>query len=439
MRWLATLLSTFALLALAIVGCSQVSRETAPLSLSVKGFDEQTGSQVPLVDVRLCETGTANCVMTNASGEATLHLPADTETSYTLEKERWASYLVGEVIPANGEEYGFEMGAEQFFVDQHERVMSPYPMRGTGTITLWSGFAGATFELFGATGTAYYVHEQGDWRLDLTTTTSRGEGGFTEVGPGDFQVSLGGTAERCVPNQGWPGDDANSIRLPVLEGHISVASVTCPLPPTVEVLVVAREAVEGSVVDPGPLLEGVEVCETDMSNCDTTDADGEARLTLPRNEVISYTLSKDGYAPWLVGDVTDDRFGFRSSGWLMFSDAQVADAAADLMTPYPLTGGWVALGTFPEMAGVTYDLVDEMGKGYYVDEEGSFTLDLTATTSLGLGGFSEVGAGEHQVEFGGTAKNCIPSLAWPGDAANRIKVPVKVGYITWGTMRCDEQ
>ena len=86
---------------------------------------------------------------------------------------------------------------------------------------------------------------------------------------------------------------------------------------------------------------------------------------------------------------------------------------------------------------MTFDLVDETARGFYADEEGSWSLDATATTSTGLGGFVEVPPGEYQVEVGGTATICAPVIAWSGDAANRIKVPVKVGSVTIANMNCD--
>jgi hypothetical protein len=87
---------------------------------------------------------------------------------------------------------------------------------------------------------------------------------------------------------------------------------------------------------------------------------------------------------------------------------------------------------------VTYDLVDATPDGYYQDEAGIPTPDLTATTSDGRGGFVEVSAGEHEVEFGGTATTCTLGFGWPADAANRIRVPIRVGYITAGIMNnCD--
>ena len=89
------------------------------------------------------------------------------------------------------------------------------------------------------------------------------------------------------------------------------------------------------------------------------------------------------------------------------------------------------------MAGATYDLLNETAELYYRDEAGIATPGLTATTSNGQGDFVEVPPGEYQVEFGGTAMNCTPGFGWPGDAAQRIKVPVRVGYISWGSMNCD--
>ena len=87
------------------------------------------------------------------------------------------------------------------------------------------------------------------------------------------------------------------------------------------------------------------------------------------------------------------------------------------------------------MDGVTYELLSTTGTAYYVDEEGA-TLDLSATTALGDGGFIEVPPGVHQVEFGGTARDCEASFAWEGDGSNQIEVPVRTGYITYGSMKC---
>ncbi|MBW2379801.1 MAG: hypothetical protein JRG70_09690, partial [Deltaproteobacteria bacterium] len=185
----------------------------------------------------------------------------------------------------------------------------------------------------------------------------------------------------------------------------------------------------------GSAFEGVELCETDTTNCATTDVDGAAEIMVSANQEISYTVSKDGYGPWLIGDVTDETL--RTTFWPMFTDAMLADDAEAVEIPYTWTGGLLALQVVPNMAGVTFDLLDETGIQYYADEAGINTLGLTATTTIGSGGFAEVSPGEPQVEFGGTATNCTPSIAWPGDAANQIKVSVRVGYISYGSMICD--
>lgn len=187
---------------------------------------------------------------------------------------------------------------------------------------------------------------------------------------------------------------------------------------------------------PRPPFEGVELCETDTTNCDTTDANGVARIPVLPNQEISYTVSIDGFAPYLIGDVTDETF--RATFWPMFNDMLWEEFSDALMTPYPWTAGSIFLQVHPNMEGVTFDLVDETAKRYYNAEGGGWSLDLTSTTSNGQGGFVEVPPGEYQVEFGGTATNCTPEIAWAGDAANRIRVQVRAGYFGYGSMRCDE-
>jgi len=56
---------------------------------------------------------------------------------------------------------------------------------------------------------------------------SFGNGGFVEVGPGEVQVKIGGAAEGCVVGWGWPGDGSDTIRMPVVEGFSTYASVSC--------------------------------------------------------------------------------------------------------------------------------------------------------------------------------------------------------------------
>jgi hypothetical protein len=152
-------------------------------------------------------------------------------------------------------------------------------------------------------------------------------------------------------------------------------------------------------------------------------------------------MTKDRHMPWMAGDVTDETFQREGlPGYPMFPDQQIADFADANAIPYPLTGGLMSLHMNPRRtAGVTYDLIDETALPYYMDDDVARTMrfDLTGTTSDGFGGFWEVTRDDHQVEFGGTATNCTVALAWPGNAPNRVKVPVRVGHITLASMNCD--
>jgi hypothetical protein len=198
---------------------------------------------------------------------------------------------------------------------------------------------------------------------------------------------------------------------------------------------------EGVKTGLGPVLPGVTACETDTNNCATSDADGKARLMLPANQEASYIVSLDGHMPWMGAEVPHELTVFLQPGYGMWPDEDVEAFAETNMIPYPLTGGAVLLHMNPTRTeGVTFTLVDDDGAlAYYADEDGFFRFDLTATTVNGFGGFFEVAPGDRQIELGGTATNCTEAFGWPGDAPNRVKVPVRVGHITLASMNCDVQ
>jgi hypothetical protein len=125
------------------------------------------------------------------------------------------------------------MRVDALLETQYARVMSPYPPVGTGTVFVAvralgdGGIEGATLKLIGATGEAFYLDEDGHWALGLPATTSAAQGGFVEVSPGVVEVEIGGTASNCLVVYGWPSDSANTTRLPVREGFMTVAVVRC--------------------------------------------------------------------------------------------------------------------------------------------------------------------------------------------------------------------
>ena len=132
-------------------------------------------------------------------------------------------------MPAEGNSGTLKPLTEQYIAEMHSRVMSPYPMRGTGAV--WVIFdpplAGATVELDAATGVRFYLDEESNWYPDLTATTARGRGGVTEVTPGEVQVNVRGTADNCSIAFGWPSHGENSVRLPVREGYVTAVNMRC--------------------------------------------------------------------------------------------------------------------------------------------------------------------------------------------------------------------
>jgi hypothetical protein len=184
----------------------------------------------------------------------------------------------------------------------------------------------------------------------------------------------------------------------------------------------------------GTRFEGVQLCQADTENCVLSDAEGIAVLELPAFQEIIYTLEKEGYGSWLVGDVTDWPL---EAFFPMLSDAENEAIADDLMITYPWEGGVLVVATTPRMAGVTFDLVDGTAASWYFDEEGNARLDLTETTSNGQGGWFELTSDEYVVELGGTASGCTTAFAWPTEGENRIRVPVREGFGTWTNMVCD--
>jgi hypothetical protein len=136
----------------------------------------------------------------------------------------------------------------------------------------------------------------------------------------------------------------------------------------------------------------------------------------------------------------------------MYRHEQLAAIAEQLEIPYPWEGGMVALIRWPRPhPGVTFmpvgPTVDLVGEGFYYDAaSGQYSLAEEATTyafllseyPLAEGGFTAVTPGVHQFEFGGEAGDCLhASWAWPGDAPNRIRIPVVAGYTTYGSIRCE--
>ncbi|MBT8469239.1 MAG: hypothetical protein KJN97_10875 [Deltaproteobacteria bacterium] len=202
-------------------------------------------------------------------------------------------------------------------------------------------------------------------------------------------------------------------------------------------------------------IQGARVCELDSDNCVTSDTDGNAVIDLPARQETGFTIEKEGYGSWLYANVTDENFfqyGDRPYTIALMSNEQLAVIANDLQTPYPWQGGVALFQRWYPTVGVKFVPVgptaDLVGPAFYLDVAAmTYRLELNATTSgletgempLGQGGFVEVEPGVHQFELTGDMEGCyVTSWGWPGDAPNRFRIPVREGYRTYGSIRCED-
>lgn len=200
-------------------------------------------------------------------------------------------------------------------------------------------------------------------------------------------------------------------------------------------------------------LQGAAVCQLGVDNCVISDKAGIAKIYFPVDQEIAFTIEKEGYGPWVFSNVTDEHFP-EGDRFPLYTHENLAAIAERLQTPYPWEGGIVGLlRWFSPNAGVKFlpvgPTAEAVGKPFYFDAASlEYSLELEATTTffglpdapLAEGGFTEVVPGVQQFEFVGTSGDCPhASWGWPGDAPNRIKVPVLEGYTTYGSVRCDEE
>ncbi len=184
----------------------------------------------------------------------------------------------------------------------------------------------------------------------------------------------------------------------------------------------------------GP-LPGAEVCETDTDNCLITDEEGRVIIDLPSDTEVSYTITKEGFGSYLISDVNDGRLDHR---FIMYSDEELARQAPLMGTTYPWTNTGIMLLRVYSEPGVVFDLIGQANEPFYFSDGDTPSTELDATTADGRGGFTDLAEGEYQVEFVDPQVLCRPFTAWPGDMDNRVKVPVKPGYISWASMACGQ-
>ncbi len=192
-------------------------------------------------------------------------------------------------------------------------------------------------------------------------------------------------------------------------------------------------------------IPDVEVCVSDLPDCDTTDEDGFVTLEVPANEELAFEAVGEGFVSTLQPQTTTDQ---NLSGIVIPMLTVDLFAAFSLVVgvPYPPDGvgvvgisALVAPTSDPDngIAGITFT-TDTNGIPYYLDENEVPSLTLTETTvPSGAGGLLEVAPGEVEVELGGTASNCVLASAWPGANASSIRFPIEAGFLTQVFVTCD--
>ena len=182
-------------------------------------------------------------------------------------------------------------------------------------------------------------------------------------------------------------------------------------------------------------LPGVEICEMDTDNCVTTNDQGNAVIELPAEQEAAITLAKEGYASYLDSHIIPATGGTEAA---VLATYERLDAMHELVdSPYPMEGtGTLYVEALDAYVGATLALVgDATGKQWYRDENTDWDTDLTATTSGGGGGFSELAPGTVQVDIGDAS--CTVIRGWPGDADNRLKLPIREGFLSRTDVRCE--
>ncbi len=216
------------------------------------------GVDPPLEGVELCaeyEDTTKECVTSNADGKAVFEFRTNEKVTGTLEKEGYGSTIVGFVFGETEFGGGFHIeepldivmwtDAQLAAIAGEQLNLDPaYPWEG-GIVALSSNQSGGqTFApvgaSIGAVGPAFYLdYEAGRYSLDLEATTPWVEGsdtpfndgGFTNVTPGVQQFEVVGAVGDCHGAFiGWPGDTANSLRVPVRAGFKTSGVVRCDVP-----------------------------------------------------------------------------------------------------------------------------------------------------------------------------------------------------------------
>lgn len=213
------------------------SADTVTVDLTVVEFEPLT-TDTPLEGAEVCVADTTNCATSDADGMVTMVVPANAEIVFEVTATGYGPTLT----PQTTTDQDVATQLSPLLADSVVGLLAgildtPYPFEGTGVIAIstlvepvgadGNGIGGVTYTP-DQTLTSFYLDQDEIPRVEATATAEpSGAGGFIEVAPGTYEVTLGGTASNCVVVAGWPGNGAGSVRLPVRAGFITQGIVTC--------------------------------------------------------------------------------------------------------------------------------------------------------------------------------------------------------------------
>jgi hypothetical protein len=226
-------------LTLGLAGCGDDSDGPGTVTVSLSVVEFQPGmNDLPLEGAEVCVSDSTNCATSDADGVVTMVVPANAEIVFEVTATGYGPTLT----PQTTTDQDVATQLSPLLADSVVGLLAgildtPYPFEGTGVIAIstlvepvgadGNGIGGVTYTP-DQTLTSFYLDQDEIPRVEATATAEpSGAGGFIEVAPGTYEVTLGGTASNCVVVAGWPGNGAGSVRLPVRAGFITQGIVTC--------------------------------------------------------------------------------------------------------------------------------------------------------------------------------------------------------------------
>jgi len=185
-------------------------------------------------------------------------------------------------------------------------------------------------------------------------------------------------------------------------------------------------------------IEHLEVCILDTDNCDHTDADGFATLSVPANADIAVTIVGGGYASTIMPLRTTSEELVIENYLAPFVVLELGAAGAGLEQDD--AKGFVAVSmvdaSFVPVEG--YAVTPSGGEGpYYLDALGSgIDLGLDHTSAAGRFFVMNVDAGSLSLTVDGPG-TCWPRAHYWQRGPNEAAMPIMPGFVSGVMMECD--